>query len=211
MATTDELITSLSESAAPVAPAPAPFKLFLRWMAVSLAFMAVMTSMLGLRQNLAERLHSPMFFTEVALLFIVVVTAGLSAAALSFPDMHNKRWLAGLPVPFLLLFWAVLGRAWLADNPPAPLPPHGMECLICITGLSFVPAVWMFYTLRKMASVHYCLSGALALIASSSLGCLALRLAEDTDSIRHLLLWHYLPMIGFGMIGLVLGRKFLKW
>jgi hypothetical protein len=38
-----------------------------------------------------------------------------------------------------------------------------------------------------------------------------LRLHEMNDSIIHLIQWHYLPMLAFGLIGLWLGRVLLKW
>jgi len=38
-----------------------------------------------------------------------------------------------------------------------------------------------------------------------------LRLYEQTDSIMHVIEWHYLPMIVFGIIGMWLGKTALKW
>jgi hypothetical protein len=42
-------------------------------------------------------------------------------------------------------------------------------------------------------------------------GALWESLHEQTDSIIHVVEWHYLPMIGFGIIGMWLGKKALKW
>lgn len=43
------------------------------------------------------------------------------------------------------------------------------------------------------------------------MGALSLRLSEQTDSILHVIQWHYLPMIAVSLVGLWLGKTLLKW
>lgn len=206
----DALIASLAESAQPVRPAPHPLRLCLRWSAGAFIYIALASLMLGWRADLAARLHSPLFLAELGLLAAVMVSTLLAAALLSFPDLHQKARLAWLPLPALALFAAFLFTSF-TDSPALPPPPHGMECLTCITLLATAPAAWVMHVLRRQASTHYRLAGSLALLASASIGGLTLRLSENTDSVAHLIQWHYLPLAGFGVAGLALGRKFLKW
>ncbi len=208
---TEDLIASLSERMEPIKRPANPFALFLKWLAGSLAYMGMLLLFFGLRQNLLIKFHSPLFLAELGFLASIMITSALSAAILSFPDIYQKRWLVFTPVLPLLLFIATLFIAWQNDNPPAPLPPHGIECLACITMFSLLPAAFMLFILRKQASTHYAIAGSIALISAASVGCLTLRLSENTDSIPHLVEWHYLPMIGFGILGLWVGRKLLKW
>jgi hypothetical protein len=105
----------------------------------------------------------------------------------------------------------VIFFAWNADSPPAPLPMHSFECTFSIILVSLLPAAWTFYTIRQYASTHYRLAGSIALLSAFSVGALWLRLHEVNDSVTHLIQWHYLPMLVFGMIGLLLGRVLLKW
>jgi len=77
--------------------------------------------------------------------------------------------------------------------------------------MTLLPAAWAFYSLRKLASTHYRLAGSAALLSAFSVGALWLRLHEQTDSITHLVEWHYLPMLALGLAGLWLGKLVLKW
>ena len=49
------------------------------------------------------------------------------------------------------------------------------------------------------------------LLSAFSVGAIWLRLHEETDSIDHVVVWHYLPMLAIGLIGFWLGKRLLKW
>jgi hypothetical protein len=152
-----------------------------------------------------------LFVAEIAALVFIFVATSLSASLLSFPDMHQLRRFAFAPVVTFALFVAVMSLAWQADNPPAPLPVHSFECTASIALFSLLPAIWTFFEMRKFASTHYHLAGGIALLFAFSTGAIWLRLYETNDSIMHVVEWHYLPMIAFGIVGLWLGRIILKW
>jgi hypothetical protein len=98
-----------------------------------------------------------------------------------------------------------------ADVPPSPLPVHSFECTLSIFMFSLLPSAAIFYAMRKFASTHLHLSGVVAVLFAFSTGALWLRLHEQTDSIIHLIDWHYLPTIGVAAVGWWLGNKVLKW
>jgi hypothetical protein len=100
---------------------------------------------------------------------------------------------------------------WQFDSHPAPLPKHNLECTFSITLTAVLPAMWTFYALRKYASTNYKLAGSVSLLSAFSLGSLWLRLHEETDSMAHVLEWHYLPMLVIVIVGLLLGKQLLKW
>ena len=211
MASVDELINSLTEKAVPTRPAATPFMLFLKWSAYAVVYIAVLLFFFGLRDDIRTQLHFSLFRFEIGSLMGILLTSLLSATTLSFPDMHQKNFIAGLPLIPLILFVNVLYAQWLNDVPPAALPDHDVICLLCISMFSVLPAAIIIQVLRQQATTHYYATGSVALLAASSLGCLTLRLSEKTDSILHLVEWHYLPMIGFSLLGLWLGRRYLKW
>lgn len=211
MGNIDELIARLAQDTATVKLAPHPFMLSAKWMGGAAAYLIVVLMLSGLRPDLAAKLHEPWFAAEIAALFCIFAATSLSASLLSFPDIHQLRRIAFAPVITFALFVAVIFPAWQADNPPAALPMHSFQCTLGITVLSLLPAAWMFYVMRKFASTHYHLAGCCALLFAFSTGAIWLRLYEVNNSIMHVIQWHYLPMIAFGMAGLGLGKVMLKW
>ncbi len=207
----DTLIAALAREARPVRQAPHPFVLFAQWMGGAVVYIALTLLYSGLRPDLLARLHSPLYLLELVLLLGIIATAALSAALLVFPDMHQKRRMVFSPVLMFALLAVLIVISWQADSPPSPPPVHSVECLLYIAFLALLPAAWMFYSMRKFASTHHYLAGSIALLAAFSIGALSLRLSEQTDSILHVMQWHYLPMIGVSLIGLWLGKTLLKW
>lgn len=211
MESIDELITKLAQDTATVKRAPHPFMLSIEWMTVAVLYLAVALMISGTRHDLLLKLHDPWLAAEIAALVGIFISTSLSAALLSYPDLHQLRRIAFAPLVTFALFVVVMLLAWQADNPPAPLPIHSFECTFSITLASLLPAAWMFYVMRKFASTHTQWAGGIAFLFSFSIGALWLRLYEQNDSITHVIEWHYLPMIAFGMIGMWLGKVALKW
>ena len=207
----DELINRLAQEAPMVKPAPHPFALSLEWVAIAALYLAVSLMASGTRPNLLLKLHDPWFAAEIAALIGILISTSLSAALLAYPDMHQKRLIAFAPIAASVLFVLVLLFAWRADSPPAPLPVHSFECTLSITLLSLLPAACTFLVMRRFASTHAHWAGAISLLFAFSIGALWLRLHEQNDSVMHVIRWHYLPMIGFGIIGMWLGKRILKW
>lgn len=211
MGNTEQLIEGLVRECAPVRRAPHPFMLSAKWLAAAAAYLALTLIVSGLRPDLMVKLHAPLFLAELGLLVCIVASASLSAALLVFPDLHQKRRMVFALAWMLVGFVLVLGVSWYADTPPAPPPLHSFQCTIFIAFLTLLPAAWMFYSMQGFASTHPYLAGSIALLAAFGVGAISLRLSEHTDSIMHVMQWHYLPMLGAGIIGLWLGKTLLKW
>lgn len=211
MGNVEELIEQLVQEKVVVKPAPHPYMLSLKWMLMAVAYLAVSLAVSGLRPDLADKFYQPWFVAEIVALICIFAATSLSAALLSFPDIHQMRRLAFAPVIALALLVLVMFLAWQNDNPPAPLPIHSFECTVSITVLALLPVVWAFLEMRQFASTHYRWAGSIALLFAFSVGALWLRLHEVNDSIMHVVEWHYLPMIVFGIVGWWLGKKILRW
>ncbi len=207
----EQLIATLSKDAVLVKPAPHPFLLSLKWLAVAVAYLIVALTISGLRPDWLQQLHKPWFVIEVLVLAGIFISTALSAAILAFPDLHQQRRAAFAPVWVFALFVIVIIFALLADEPPAPLPMHSFECTLSILLFSLLPCVAIFYAMRKLASTCPLLSGVVAALFAFSSGALWLRLHEQTDSVIHVIEWHYLPMLAIGLVGLWLGKCLLKW
>lgn len=207
----DELITRLAQAAPTAKPAPHPFVLSFAGLAAAVLYLGVALLVSGARHDLPIKLHDIWFVAEIAALTGIFISTSLSAALLSYPDLHQKRRIAFVPIVTFALFTLVMCYAWLADNPPAALPVYSFECTLSITLFALLPTAGTFYVMRKCASTHQRWAGSVALLFAFSVGALWLRLYEQNDSIMHVIQWHYLPMIGFGLIGIWLGKWALKW
>lgn len=209
---TDKFIESLVQEATVVKPARNPFVTSAIWVSLTtLYLLAVAAIYMNYRADLLAKLGQPTFLAEIALLVGIIITSAISAALLTFPDLHQKRWLTLLPALMFMLLAITIGLAWQADNPPAAPPLHEWHCTLEIALLALVPAAWLFYSTRNHASTHPYFTGSTALLSAFGIGALSLRLSEQTDSITHVLQWHYLPLIVVAFIGAYLGKIWLRW
>lgn len=207
----EQLIAGLSKDAQTVKPAPRPVLLGLKWLTVAAVYLVVSLAFSGVRPDLSLEFHKPWFIAEIVLLAGIFVSTALSSAVLAYPDLHQQRRTALAPVWMFALFALVMFFSWLADSPPSPPPVHSFECTLSILLFSLLPSVGIFYAVRQFASTHLRLSGIVAVLFAFSTGALWLRLHEQTDSITHLIEWHYLPMIAVAAVGWLLGKILLKW
>lgn len=207
----EQLVETLAGEAGRVRPMPHPLRLSLVWIAAAAVYLAAALALSGLRPDLLRKFHDPWFVAELVCLLGIFLATTVSAALLVFPDLHQKRRLAWSPAWLFAAFPVFLYLSWHADNPPAPLPVHSYECTLDIALFMLLPAAWTLYAMRNSASTHYRLAGAIALLSAFTVGSLWLRLHEGNDSVVHVIQWHYLPMLGLGLIGLWLGRLLLKW
>ncbi|MBI3546310.1 MAG: DUF1109 domain-containing protein [Gammaproteobacteria bacterium] len=207
----EQLLITLSRDAAIANPAPHPYILSMKWIVTAAIYLAVTLLVFRWRPDLMQKLQDPWFVAEIAALAVIFIATSLSAALLSFPDLHQMRRLALAPALLLALFLPLVFFSWSAANPLAILSTHTYECTLCLALIALLPATWIFFEMRKNASTHSRWAGAMAVLSALSIGALWLRLHEVNDSIGHVIEWHYLPMIGFGIVGAWLGKILLKW
>lgn len=212
MADIEQLVESLAADTAKlkVRHQAHPFLLSLKWIAAAAAYLGISLLVSGLRPDLAQAMQQPWYLVELALLLLLFLATATSAALLAFPDLHQKKVLAISPAVVFAIFVLLILAAWI-DIPEASLPVHNWQCTLSITLFSILPATWTLYAMRNYASTHAGWSGSIAVLSAFSVGALWLRLHEVNDSIEHVLLWHYLPMLAIGLIGWQLGQRWLKW
>lgn len=210
---TTELINKLAEQPAPRCGDACPFSMLSRWLGVTFGGILLMVAFLGLRPDLPLRLAEPLFLAEIAVLFLLLVTCGLSACWLAFPDQRQQPWLVRLPVLPLLAYGGLIGyRLAVPEATAAPLEKdNGIDCALCITGMAIIPALTMLYLVRRCATTVPRLTGAVSLLAAAVSGHLMLKFVEANDSLPHFAVAHVLPILLLGGFGFLLGRKIFSW
>lgn len=207
----ERLIETLADEATVVKTAPNPVRITLILLGAAAFYVVLALGFSGTRPDLTLQLQQPWFLAELLALLGLTMATAFGTALLAFPDLHQQRRLMALPAWVLALFILTIYFAGQADAPPAPVPEHTFECTLSIALVMLLPATWTFYLLRRFASTHYRLAGSIALLFAFSVGAFWLRLYEVNDSMSHVIQWHYLPMVGIGLIGLWLGRLVLRW
>lgn len=214
MADTQQLIAELSQKAALVKAQP-PRVYITRLLGVLVLYATVVQLVSGLRADLVLQLARPMFVLELIALTGLCLSAAMACVLVMYPDAYQKRHWLKLPVVFVVCVVGLLQQQLgMPAHPTMVLSAeaaHPMECTLSIAATAILPTALIFMLLRKGATLMPLGAGALAVVTSWSVSVLTLRLAEANDSIMHLLTWHYLPSIGFAVLGAWLGRVMLKW
>lgn len=215
MVDTKQLIQDLSAEAAPVKIVrPERYAAFLLAL-LSVYAMCVQCWLEGLRPDLSTQLTRPLFVIELLLLAAMLVGASVASVYAMLPDGGERKTLMRLPYVFSGGMLALVAfQLFLPQDARMAMPDatsHTHECTVYIALSSILPAMIIFWLLRKGASVMPMQAGLLAVIAAASVSAITLRLAEANDDIMHLLIWHYVPSLFFASLGAILGRFFLRW
>lgn len=207
--TIERLAAATTRAEAP----PTPSRAIALWLVVSLGVSLLMMLTMTMRTDLAAQCQQNSFWCEAIVLVGLIVSSSMSAIWLSYPDLRQQRWVVALPLPFLAAYsFLLISRALVPVTATAALEAdHNIACGLCITMFALIPGFMLFRIMRRYATAHPSSAGALALLASASIGNLALKFAEANDSVPHLLLWHVTPIILLGFVGGWLGKKFLSW
>lgn len=208
---TDKLIENLSGDLQPVVVTPCPYKIFTKSIGLALLYIILVLAIVGVRDDIVVNLASPLFMAEIFVLAVTISSGLLAAFFLSFPDICQKKSVLFYPVISFLLFVAIMTVGYINDVSVNVVAEKNIVCTLDIVMFSFIPAIMIFRTIRKQASTYCCTAGFITLLTASSIGAIILRFSEKIDSITHIIDWHYLPLVGFGMVGMLLGKKILKW
>ena len=184
MSKIDQTIETLLADVKPVKPALRPWMSFLIWAGITLAATLLLASFSSLRPDLVQQLHEPLFVIEIISLTFTIAAAALVAIWLCFPDLRQKPRMVYLPLAPLALYIGCVIYRVINPETETILPEdahNGIACVLCIIMYSLVPGFWMFHTLRRHATTHPVLAGAISLLASASVGLLVLKFLEGND------------------------------
>lgn len=210
----DALIGELSREPAVVRRFPAPKRLLMGLALACLLCGAVGQLMMGIRPDFRATFSDAGLWAEVACLLLLLVSSVGASVLVMVPDAYQKPALTRLP-------YAVFGGLVLLCGIQMLVQPelrlqdasdlHGLSCTVAIAAVAFVPSAIVMWWLSRGAVVHPMRAGSLAVLTGSALGCLVVRLHEANDSMVHVVVWHYLPTMLFALLGVLLGRRLLRW
>lgn len=204
------LVQRLQAEAAPVRRLWAPRVRFGLWLAL-VAMVGGVFGVSGVRPDLAQQLHDPVYLLETALL----AGAGLAAAMLALQEAIPGRAARRLEriVPFgLVLVAAVLWfrHPMRGDVAVSQFIATGLGCAVSTVGLAALPWCALLIAVRRGAPLAPARAGALIGGAAFFMAALLMRARCPLDERLHLLVWHALPVAGGTVLSAVVGLAWLR-
>ncbi|MBT4836845.1 MAG: DUF1109 family protein, partial [Methylococcales bacterium] len=139
MSIPEQFIQNLAEQCEPIPASPSPLRLSGQWLIEAIIYIGVSLLYLGVRPDIKLQLQSPSFYVEFFLLSTLIIMASFSAAALSYPDLYQRRKLIYLPFFTMALLVTFLLIQWQMTTHVTHAPSHTWQCLLSITLLAVLP------------------------------------------------------------------------
>jgi hypothetical protein len=211
---TDDLIQMLAAGNAPVDRAAVQGRGVLALLAALLIAFAVMALQLGIRPDLAQAGHLPMFWIKQAFPMLLAAGGFIAALRLGRPGRGAGAApaLAAFPLIAMWLFaLAVLFGAPAADRAPLVMGSSWNRCPVYIAEISLPLFIAMMFVMRRLAPTRPMLAGAAAGLAAGGAGAAVYALHCDEMAAPFLAVWYVLGMLIPTIVGALLGPKLLRW
>jgi hypothetical protein len=189
--TTDDLIDTLVERAAPVRRLRPPLVRAALWLAFAGLLIAAVAAGAGMRPDFMAHLRQPAFAVTIAAALATGILATVTAFTVSIPG--RSRWWLALPLPPLAVWMSTIGRGclagWVSLEPGFRLGEE-LRCAAILVLTSVPLAIALAAMLRYAAMLR---PGAVALsggLAIASIVAAALPMFHDHDATAMILLWN---------------------
>lgn len=203
---TDKLIAQLTQDLKPVKPmaGAGTLALILSTLSLTATFAAITIFTKGIRADWQVMLGEHV--CQTAGISMAGFLAAYAAFKLSVPDTRIRtieRVILGLAS----FIWVLL----IAGQIGAESPEAGYRnCLTDFSLLFIIPFAAGIYMASHAAPVWSGWAGYALALAVGSFSALGMRFACPNEQPAHLLVWHYLPVLAFAVVGIGLGQILLK-
>jgi len=213
MTRTPELIDTLVDCATPVRRLRPPLLRATLWLLFAALVLLLIAVGHGVRPDLAERLHQPVFVVGMLGALATGVLAAIASFKVSLPD-SSRSWLL-LPAPALILWLSTIGYGCLTDwvimGPDGIRMGEAVRCFATLLMTSVPLSIAVLVMLRYAALLRpteVCVAGGLAVAAITAF---ALSLFHDLDATLMILVWNLGVAALIAGLASLLGRSLLTW
>jgi hypothetical protein len=211
---TEQLISLLAAEVQPVARGALIRKLLIAMGAGSMATLAGVIFLYGLRGDLSIAVLETSFWMKVVFTGAVAVVGFLLVERAGRPGARLNMRLALLSAPFALIL--ALAVFELAHTPPPDrvsvwLGQTWRSCPFSVAGLAIPPLVLLLVALRSLAPTRLTLAGFAAGMLSGGLAATAYGLHCPEWSAAFVATWYALGILICGALGAIAGRLALRW
>ncbi len=204
---TDDLIAKLSAEHAATKPIASFWERYLKWTIISLLCVFTGVSLIGLREDVGLVSKDPSFIIQNIVILLGALLCSALALILSVPGSEKKRIVRYLAaIPFLLWLFLLL---WPAQE-KGFYPGIGMGCAGEVFSLGIIPGILLLMIIRRGATLERSYSSFFAFMGAAALGAFGVQFSCHSSNVAHLFVWHFLPVILLGILGIALAKKILK-
>jgi len=212
---TEDLINALAEDHA-ARPQPGSLRrTFFVALALGLTVAAIAFALtLGIRPDISLAMQTWRFDFKLVMTFTLAITSARLVWQLSRPAADPRSAEMALATAPMLLLCAVAYELWSVPAPEWLLRAIGsnsVACLLSISFLSLAPLGAAFYALRQGAPLRPGFAGAAAGLLASALAAMLYALHCPDDSPLFGAIWYSAAICVVTVIGMIAGRRFLRW
>lgn len=213
MIATPDLIESLSKNLKPVRRLRPPVTRAACWLLLAALVVALLAVSQGIRPDLAQRLHDPVFAAGLAGAALTGVLAAVAAFLVSLPD-RSRLWLL-LPAPAVAIWLSNIGyqclTQWTSMGPNGVSLGETTRCLATLVLTSLPLSLAMMVMLRYAAPLR---PTAVAFVGSLSVAAItatALSLFHGGDATLMIIMFNIGTAAMFVGLGGLFGRRMFEW
>lgn len=211
---TDDLVTLLATSTAPVDRNLATHRYAIALVCGVLVSVVLMTTLLGVRHDLNGAARLPMFWAKIVFVAVLASTSAVVALRLSRPGT-KLPWAPGALIAPVVAMWMLAAYALVNAD---PAQRHSLiygstsaYCPLLIAILAVPVFVAVTWAMRGLAPTRLRLAGAAAGLVSGTLGAVVYSLHCPEMAAPFVGLWYLLGILIPTGIGALLGPRLLAW
>lgn len=180
----------------------------------SLVALLLMVGTLGVRSDVGDAVHLPMFWVKLMFPALVAVGGVVAASRLSRPGAPLGRVPAAIAIPVLAI-WAMGGLSlWSAgaqERADAIFGPTWILCPPSIALVSMPVLVATFWAMKGLAPTRPALAGAASGLLAGAVGATVYALHCTEMAALFLGIWYLAGMLMPAAAGALLGPRLLRW
>jgi hypothetical protein len=207
---TNDLIGKLAASLKPVrriAPAWARAAL-LSVFALAAVFGCIYLCTDGLRHDWTVMLDAHL--CQSCGMLVAGMLAAFAAFTLSVPDTKIRLHVYAM-TGIATGIWVALILGQLTAGPLSLSVFGERNCLTDLVLLAIAPCAGALFMATRSAPVWRGWAGYSLMLSIGSFAALGMRFLCPNEEPAHLLVWHFLPVLGLALFGILLGEFLLKW
>lgn len=181
----------------------------LKFILVGLFCVLAVVALAGIRKDFNEVSFTARYWVETILLSVLALASVVTSLALSIPGLESKKiWLFPFLTFGLLIMVSIYSLLQYSNS--TFVIGNGFSCAYTIILTAIVPASFMFWQIRKAATLKRDLVGVLVVISGLSFGMLSVQASCSSSSPIHMFFWHVLPALLLAFVGILIGRKVIE-